>query len=91
METLDFYYSVTLPTVIYLLLCTFYEKFNRQKSVFLHGMSAYEGVMRSFGPEKNSQHTFYGGAIFLSSVQRMTSTFAVGRCLCGYLNLLIIS
>ena len=77
METLDFYYSVTLSTLF------LYEKFNRQKSVFLHGMSAYEGVMRSFGPEKNSQHAFYRGAIFLSS--------AVGRCLCGYLNLLIIS
>ena len=45
--------------------------------------------MRSFGPEKNSQHAFYCGAIFLSSVWRITSTCAVGRCLCGYLNLLI--
>ena len=27
-----------------------------------------DGNMRSFGPEKNSQHAFYGGAIFLSSV-----------------------
>ena len=48
-------------------------------------------IMRSFGPEKSSQHAFYGGAISLSSVKRITSTFAVARCLCGYLNLLIIS
>ena len=48
-------------------------------------------IMRSFGPEKSSQYAFYGGAISLSSVKRITSTFAVGRCLCGYLNLLIIS
>ena len=27
-----------------------------------------DGNMRSFGPEKNSQHAFYGGAIFLTSV-----------------------
>ena len=29
---------------------------------------ANDHIMRSFGPEKNSQHAFYGGAISLSSV-----------------------
>ena len=28
----------------------------------------YSQIMRSFGPEKNSQRSFYGGAMFLSSV-----------------------
>ena len=37
-------------------------------------------IMRSFGPEKNLQPAFYEGATFLSSVERITLTLAVGWC-----------